>query len=127
MTEHDENDEMSEPDRKRQDSVDGDDGVRRLLRTAMDQEPPQVDVLAGVQKRLRERSGGKFYADRWATSRQPPVATYLVTSLLMLVIIGAIYVVLAPLRGAAKAVEGVPAPIQVLPGPVRGPSEPGRK
>ncbi len=28
-----------------------------------------VDLLAGVQKRLRERSGGKFYRDRFAEAR----------------------------------------------------------
>jgi hypothetical protein len=76
-------------------------------------------VLAGVQKRLRERSGGKFYADPWATSRQPPVATYLVTSVIMLLIVLGIYLVLAPLRGAAKSVTGVPEPVQILaPAPV---------
>jgi predicted PurR-regulated permease PerM len=42
------------------------------------------DVLAGFQKKVRERSDGKFYADGWSTARHPPVNTYLVTSILML-------------------------------------------
>jgi hypothetical protein len=118
-----------ERDPAREDSVDGsEDGVRRLLKTALEQEAPRVDVLAGVQKRLRERSGGKFYADRWATSRQPPVATYLVTSLLMLLVVVAVYLVLAPLRGAARAVDNVPSPVQVVsPPPLKGPSGPTRR
>jgi hypothetical protein len=127
MTEHDEQDEGGGADAPRSDSIERDDGVRRLLKSAMGEEPPQVDVLAGVQKRLRERSGGKFYADRWATSRQPPVATYLVTSLIMLAVVLTIYLVLAPLRGAARAIDAVPAPVQIVPGPIRGPSEPARR
>ena len=106
------------------DSIDRDDGVQRLVRTALDdRDSPRVDVLAGFQRRMRERSGGKFYADRWATSRQPPIATYLVTSAVMLAIILALYLVLAPLRGAAKSVDGVPEPIQVVaPAPAVPPS-----
>jgi hypothetical protein len=100
----------------RDDSIDRDDGVKRLLRTALSDTggEPEVDVLALVQKSLRERSGGKFYSDRWATSRQPPIATYLVTSLIMLAVVAVIYLVLAPLRGAAKAVDAVPAPVQIV-------------
>lgn len=94
------------------------DSVTDLLKSTLREEgAPRVDVLAGVQKKLRERSGGKFYADRWSTSKQPPIATYLVTSLIMLAIVSVIYVVLAPLRGQAKAVNPDPQPVQVLPPP----------
>jgi hypothetical protein len=93
-----------------------DESVRELLKNALGKdEPSKVDVLAGVQRKLRERSGGKFYADRWSTSRQPPVVTYLVTSLIMLAIAFAVYLVLAPLRGQARAVDPDPAPVQLLP------------
>jgi hypothetical protein len=93
-----------------------DESVRELLKNALGKdEPSKVDVLAGVQRKLRERSGGKFYADRWSTSRQPPVVTYLVTSLFMLAIAFAVYLVLAPLRGQARAVDPDPAPVQLLP------------
>jgi hypothetical protein len=76
-----------------------------------------VDVLGGFQKKIRQRSAGKFYADGWSTSREPPIMTYLITSFIMLAIIGAAYLVLYPLSGAADAVDMTPAPVQVLPAP----------
>jgi anti-sigma factor RsiW len=33
---------------------------------ALRNEPAQVDLLGGVQQKLRARSGGKFYRDRFA-------------------------------------------------------------
>ena len=89
--------------------------VRDLLKGALGAEPPPVDVLSGVQKKLRERSGGKFYADEWSTARKPPTLTFLVTSALMLVFVLIAYAVLAPLRGHAEGVQTEPAPIDVLP------------
>jgi hypothetical protein len=89
--------------------------VQRLLRGALRGEPASVDVLSGVQKKLRERSGGKFYADEWSTAKQPPTLTFLVTSALMLGAILLAYAVLAPLRGQAESVKTEPAPIDVLP------------
>jgi hypothetical protein len=75
---------------------------------------PPGDVLAGVQRKLRVRSGGKFYADAWSTAKQPPILTFLVTSALMLVIVLVVYAVLAPLRGKPEVVPTEPAPIQVV-------------
>ena len=89
--------------------------VRSLLKGALRGEPGSVDVLAGVQKKLRERSGGKFYADEWSTAKQPPTLTFLVTSTLMLVVILLAYAILSPLRGQAESVRTTPAPIDVLP------------
>jgi hypothetical protein len=91
------------------------DGVRSLLKGALGAEPGSVDVLAGVQKKLRERSGGKFYADEWSTAKKPPTLTFLVTSALMLVFVLIAYAVLAPLRGHAEGVQTEPVPIDVLP------------
>lgn len=90
------------------------DGVRSLLKGALRADPPPVDVLSGVQKKLRERSGGKFYADEWSTAKRPPTLTFLVTSALMLVFILVAYAVLAPLRGHAEGVQTEPAPIEVI-------------
>lgn len=56
----------------------------------------RVDVLSGVQARLRERSGGKFYRDGWSTSRHPPFATFFITALLMLATIVMIYAIVTP-------------------------------
>ena len=77
-----------------------------------EQEAP--DVLAGFQKKLRERSGGKFYEDGWSTSRHPPINTYLITSLLMLAVLGLVYALLAPLSGEPVPVENTPQPVQVI-------------
>lgn len=77
------------------------------------QEAPP-DVLAGFQRKLRARSGGKFYADGWSTSRHPPINTYLITSLMMLAILGVIYALLAPLSGEPLPVENTPQPVQII-------------
>ena len=77
-------------------------------------EPAPPDVLAGFQKKLRERSGGKFYEDGWSTSRHPPINTYLITSLLMLAILGVIYALLAPLSGEPVPVQNTPQPVQII-------------
>lgn len=74
-----------------------DDEVRSLLRQAMSvdrSKPPRV--LPGVQRKLRERSRGKFYADGWSTGRSPR-STYFVTSLVMLLILVAMYFALVPM------------------------------
>jgi hypothetical protein len=71
--------------------------VRDLLRSALAPPPGSVapDLLHGVQRKLRRRSRGKFYGDGWSTARSPR-STYLVTSLLMLVLIGFVFLVLIP-------------------------------
>jgi hypothetical protein len=77
-------------------------------------EPKAPDVLAGFQKKLRERSGGKFYEDGWSTSRHAPINTYLITSLMMLAVLGIIYALLAPLSGEPVPVENAPEPVQLI-------------
>ena len=72
------------------------------------------DVLSGFQRKMRERSRGKFYADGWSTSRHPPINTYLITSLMMLAVLGVIYALLAPLSGEPVPVENTPQPVQVI-------------
>ncbi len=94
----------------------GDADLGRLLRGALGAEPETPDVLSGVQRKLRVRSGGKFFSDGWSTERQPPIQTYLVTSLVMLAVILAIWAVLYPISGSAALVEP-PAPVRVLPPP----------
>jgi len=90
--------------------------MNALLRRALaaSKETDEVDVLGGVQQRLRERSGGKFYRDGWSTARHPPVATYLVTSLIMLAIVAVIYAILVPIEGTPA--PAVPLkPVQIIP------------
>jgi hypothetical protein len=100
MTEADENEELAAE-------------LRSALKGGTTEEAPP-DVLAGFQKKVRERSGGKFYEDGWSTSRHPPINTYLVTSLMMLAILGLIYALLAPLSGEPVPIENAPQPVQII-------------
>jgi hypothetical protein len=97
-----------------------DDSMRDLLRSALSVErTPPPDMLAGVQRRIRQRSRGKFYRDRWAVEKHPPINTYLVTAVLMLVILFVAYALLRPLSGASNSVDNEPAPVHVIPPPRR--------
>ena len=95
--------------------------LRGLLRGALgNDEPANVDVLRGVQQKLRQRSQGKFYDDVWSTAEHPPIYTYLLTSALMLAVLFVIYAVLVPTAGEPIPVKNEPAPVQVIsPAPSR--------
>jgi hypothetical protein len=71
------------------------ESVRSILHRAKIRRHPEVDLLTGVQRRIRERSRGRFYADGWSR-RSSPTSTYVVTSLLMLIILSLVYFVLLP-------------------------------
>jgi hypothetical protein len=89
--------------------------LRKLVKGALrDGDAGAPDVLGGVQRKLRERSRGKFYADGWSTTRHPPIATYLLTSLLMLAIVVVVYALLSPLAGEPEAAPEI-APVRVVP------------
>jgi hypothetical protein len=104
---------MSEADEKEELGAD----LLSALKGGAGEEPAPPVVLAGFQKKLRERSGGKFYEEGWSTSRHPPINTYLITSLLMLAVLGVIYALLAPLSGEPVPVENTPQPVQIIPTP----------
>jgi hypothetical protein len=91
-----------------------DERLRTALRGALRQHGDAPDLLAGFQKKVRERSDGKFYADGWSTSRHPPFNTYFVTGLLMLLALAVIYALLAPLSGQPSKVDNEAAPINVV-------------
>jgi hypothetical protein len=93
-----------------------DSDLQKWVKGAFDEneELSSVDVLHGVQQRLRERSRGKFYRDGWSTVRHPPFATYFITSLMMLAVMVIIYAILTPLVGAPVHVDPVPAPVRVI-------------
>jgi hypothetical protein len=105
---------MSEPTGTEPMERDDDERLRSAVRGALrvSDEPP--DVLAGFQKKVRERSDGKFYADGWSTARHPPVNTYLVTGLMMLLALLVIYGLLAALSGAPAPVKNQAAPVNVV-------------
>lgn len=58
--------------------------------------PPKKDLLEGVQKKLRERSAGKFYSDGWSTREENPRFTYLITAIVMLALVLLAYFSLVP-------------------------------
>lgn len=95
--------------------------LKHFLKGALGNEgaKPSVDVLAGVQQKLRERSGGKFYEDLWSTAKEPPTLTFFATSLFMLVVVLLAYAILAPLRGQPEKVRTEPAPVEVVAPPPR--------
>ena len=96
-------------------AAEGENSLRSMLRGALREEGPPPNVLAGVQKKIRERSRGKFYADGWSTAKHPPRSTYLITSLLMLTVLGLSYALLSPLSGSPEPVRNQPAPVQLIP------------
>ena len=93
--------------------------IKAALKAALSSDEPAPDVLRGFQRKVRERSRGKFYADGWSTSRHAPVNTYLITSLLMLAVLIVVYVLLSPLSGEPEPVKNEPEPVQVIPLPAR--------
>jgi hypothetical protein len=118
---------MTEPEQKPELAEDidetGAESVRNLLRGTLDRSEDEApDVLSGVQRKIRQRSRGKFYADGWSTAKNPPIATYLLTSLAMLFILGLVYSLFGSLSGEPEPVENVPAPVHiVIPRPAASP------
>jgi anti-sigma factor RsiW len=55
---------------------------------------PSVDLLAGVQHKLRARSGGKFYRDRFAERRGASVLRWGLMATCLLMIIASAWLVL---------------------------------
>jgi len=110
---------MSPTDDDRKDGIIDEAAKRRLkdlLREAVDPGPDQpADMLGSVQRKLRERSGGKFYADRWSTARYAPVSMFFVTGLLMLIAIAFLFFLLYPVSGRPHPVRSTPVPVRVMP------------
>lgn len=105
---------MSEETTKEPAEPDEDERLRAIVRGALRVSGESPDLLAGFQKKVRERSDGKFYADGWSTARHPPVNTYLVTGLLIWCALAVIYAFLSPLSGKAERVRNQAAPINVV-------------
>jgi hypothetical protein len=87
-------DRESRPDENERAS---DAGVRDLIKRslsveALAQEPPHL--LAGVQRRIRKRSRGKFFADGWSTSQSR--ASYVLAGLITLMLAALAYFALGP-------------------------------
>jgi hypothetical protein len=101
MTREDEPKDAPEPDANADDGAA--DAMSALLKRSLAQKdapPPADDFLRGVQKRIRTRSKGKFYADGWSTSS--PRVSYMLIALVMLIIVALAYFVLGPTGVAAR-------------------------
>jgi hypothetical protein len=79
------------------DDVDLKDALRGALAPPPGSVAPRL--LGGVQRRIRLRSRGRFFGDGWSVEESPRT-TYLVTSALMLVLLGVLALALLPSSGA---------------------------
>ena len=61
---------------------------------AAESDAPAPDLLAGVQAKLRKRSGGRFYRDRFAEGSGRSTVTPLVLAAVMLVLVGLAFLAL---------------------------------
>jgi hypothetical protein len=69
--------------------------LKRSLAAKEPASPAPKDFLRGVQKRIRTRSRGKFYADGWSTSSSR--VSYMVVAVAMLLVIAIAYFALGPM------------------------------
>jgi len=87
------NDGGSDDDPSELDDVDVRDLLRKALAPPSDAKAPNISEA--VQRRIRERSEGRYFTTRWSTSSAPG-ATFLITSLLMLVVVVLAWLFLSP-------------------------------
>ena len=76
---------------------DDDEAMRALLKRAVVDAPiagESPSLLPGVQRRIRQRSKGKFFSDGWSTSQTR--LSYVVVALVMLMVIAVAYLALGP-------------------------------
>lgn len=74
-----------------------DDAMRALLKRSLEVKPdkqPEKPLLAEVQRKIRQRSKGKFYNDGWSTTGTR--VNYALIAVLMLGIIAIAYFALGP-------------------------------
>jgi hypothetical protein len=88
---------MTEPDETKEDERD-DSAVRDLLKRALSNEAMgqgSPDLLKGVQRRIRHRSRGKFFADGWSTGQAR--VGYVLVALVTLLLVALAYFALGPM------------------------------
>lgn len=87
---------MSEPSEPKDDRAS--EAVRDLVKRALATETlakDAPDILRGVQRRIRTRSRGKFFADGWSTTQARQA--YLFVALVTLLLVGLAYYALLPM------------------------------
>jgi len=68
--------------------------LKRSLAAPTSEGEARPDLLRGVQRKLRQRSKGKFYADGWSTTQSR--ISYALVAVIMLVLIAVVWLVLGP-------------------------------
>jgi hypothetical protein len=68
--------------------------LKRSLEPREAKPPAEGELLRGVQKRIRARSRGKFYADGWSTSSSR--VSYTLVAAVMLAVVLIAYFMLGP-------------------------------
>lgn len=101
------------------------DPLGGLLKNALGAPPdPGRSFLPKIQERIRVRTRGRYFRDRWSVARDP-VSLLLMVALLILILAAAVFLVMQPLMSAPKPIE-LPTPA-VDPFATEGPgSEPAR-
>jgi hypothetical protein len=86
--------EPAEPNEDREDEAVRDLVKRALATDTLAKDAP--DILRGVQRRIRIRSRGKFFADGWSTSQARQAYLLLALALATLLLVGLAYYALLP-------------------------------
>jgi hypothetical protein len=74
------------------------DAVRDLVKRALSDDAiagETPDLLRGVQRRIRKRSRGKFFADGWSTAQSR--VGYILVALITLLLVAIAYFALSPM------------------------------
>ena len=88
---------MNEPERI-DDDPESEQVVRDLLKRALSEDAlgkQSPDLLGGVQRRIRKRSRGKFFADGWSTGQAR--VGYVLVALVTLLLVALAYYALGPM------------------------------
>jgi hypothetical protein len=99
---------MSDPVDGSADRDEGEDekdgrALASLLKRSLGDPPPaktEGAVLRGVQRKLRQRSRGKFYGDGWSTTNAR--MSYVLVAIVMLVVMAIAYFALGPVGIAPR-------------------------
>jgi hypothetical protein len=81
------------------------DPLGGLLKNAL-REPPEPgrSFLPKIQERIRMRTRGRYFRDRWSVARDP-VSLLLMVALLILILAAAVFLVMQPLMSAPQEIE----------------------
>jgi hypothetical protein len=84
-------------DEEREEDASGREAMRELLKRSLSVEALTKEspaLVAGVQRRIRQRSRGRFFADGWGTTQSR--VSYLLVGLMTLTVAVAAYFALGP-------------------------------